>query len=129
MWHRSGAESVQYSSIPEWLSLAVYVNAFNRKLTTPVSVFSAMTDYEYCLAGCGQALAEAQLLVAKLAAIEGTLGLDLGPFLARIATLEREVERLRGLPIVRLRTKTHPDWIYLSSDKTPWCADDASGVA
>ncbi len=79
-----------------------------------------MTDYDPCLSGCDQALAEAELLITSLAEFQSPLDPELGAFIERIATLRQEVERLRGMPTVRVRRKLHPDWINLAGEAALW---------
>jgi hypothetical protein len=81
-----------------------------------------MTDFEPCLSGCDQALAEAQLLLASMAEFPDSLEPELAALRARISTLRHEVERLRGMTTVRVRRKIHPDWIELTRGPTPWPA-------
>lgn len=85
-----------------------------------------MTDLDPCLAGCDSALAEAELLLAML----GAAGSDddaLAPVKLSIATLRREVDRLRGLKVVPVRRRTDPFWMELGgSGESPWAAGGAS---
>ncbi len=78
-----------------------------------------MTDFEPCLAGCDSALAEAELLLAMLAA-SGTDETTLAPVRESIATLHREVDRLRGLKVAPLRKKNDPFWMELGGGESPW---------
>lgn len=52
-----------------------------------------MNKFEPCLAGCDQALAEADLLIASLADFPASLEPELTTTRERIAALRREVER------------------------------------
>jgi hypothetical protein len=85
-----------------------------------------MTDYDPCLAGCDHALAEAELLIARLAVDTTALNPELDAFADRIATLRREVNRLRGLPTVRVRKPKDPDWNALVHGAAPWPAGPAN---
>lgn len=86
-----------------------------------------MTDVEPCLAGCEQALAEAEFLLTTLRVIPGSLEPELATVCARIARLRNEVERLRGMTTVRVRRNIHPDWIELAGGSTPWPAGRRDG--
>ena len=91
-----------------------------------------MTDIRPCLAGCDQALAEADLLIACLADFPASLEPELAATRQRIAVLRREVERLRGKTTLPPRRKTHPNWTDLSSTGSPWCppgSGPAGGVS
>jgi hypothetical protein len=81
-----------------------------------------MTDLQPCLSGCDQALAEADLLIASLAYGPARLEVELSGIRDRIATLRREVERLRGMGGAPMRTRIEPDWTDLSGSESPWCA-------
>lgn len=90
-----------------------------------------MNKFEPYLAGCDQALAEADLLIACLDDFPASLEAELAATRQRIAALRLEVERLRGMTTLPPRRKMHPDWIDLSSFGSPWCAggpDAAGGV-
>ncbi len=90
-----------------------------------------MTDIQPCLAGCDQALAEADLLIACLADFPASLEPELAATRQRIAILRREVDRLRGMTTLPRRRKKHPDWIDLSNNGSPWGAaglDPAGGL-
>ncbi len=78
-----------------------------------------MTDLDPCLAGCDSALAEAELLLAMLAA-SGTNETALAPVRASIATLHREVDRLRGLKVTPSRKKVDPLWMEIGGGGSPW---------
>ena len=84
-----------------------------------------MTDLEPCLAGCDSALAEADLLLAILAA-SGTNESALAPVRDSIATLHREVDRLRGFKVAPLRKKADPFWMELGGGESPWSSTGAS---
>lgn len=84
-----------------------------------------MTDLIPCLLGCDTALAEADLLIAMLSVDRDSLGPELVAVRTRIARLRREVDRLRGMPIVPARREIHPDWIDLVSGGSPWSARGA----
>ena len=86
-----------------------------------------MIDAEPCLAGCEQALAEAEFLLTGLAALPGSLEPELTSVRARIARLRFEVERLRGMSTVRTRRNIHPDWIELIGGRAPWPAGRRDG--
>ena len=81
-----------------------------------------MTDLDPCLAGCDCALAEAEQLLAVLAAT-GTDEAALAPVRASIATLRREVDRLRGLKVAPSRKKADPFWMELGGNQSPWRSD------
>lgn len=81
-----------------------------------------MTDIQPCLAGCDQALAEADLLIACLADFPASLEPELAATRQRIAILRREVDRLRGMTSLPPWRKIHPDWIDLSNNRSPWGA-------
>ena len=81
-----------------------------------------MTDLDPCLLGCDSALAEADLLIAMLSDSSDSLDPELTAVRLTITRLRREVDRLRGMPIVPARGKIHPDWIDLSSEGSPWAA-------
>ena len=78
-----------------------------------------MTDLDPCLTGCDSALAEAELLLAMLAA-SGTNEAALAPVRESITTLHREVDRLRGLKVAPLRKKADPFWMELGGGGSPW---------
>ena len=84
-----------------------------------------MTDLDPCLAGCDSALAEAELLLAMLAAT-GTDEGALAPVRASIAKLHREVDRLRGLKVDPSRKKANPFWMDLGGGTTPWQSETPS---
>ena len=84
-----------------------------------------MTDLDPCLAGCDCALAEAEQLLAILAA-SGTDEAALAPVRASIATLRREVDRLRGLKVAPSRKKANPFWMDLGGGTTPWQSETPS---
>ena len=79
-----------------------------------------MTDLEPFLHGCDCALAEAERLVAMLSDVPDSLEPELLGVRTRITRLRREVDRLRGMPIVPPRRKIHPDWIDLVQNGSPW---------
>ncbi len=81
-----------------------------------------MAELQPCLAGCDQALAEAEVLIASLARFPASLDPELAATKLRIAALRHEVERLRGMTTFRVRRKIHPDWIDLANGVTPWPA-------
>lgn len=83
-----------------------------------------MTDLQPCLSGCDQALAEAELLIASLEYGPARLEAELSGIRDRIATLRREVERLRGMGGAPMRKRIEPDWSDLSSSESPWCTPD-----
>lgn len=83
-----------------------------------------MTDLDPCLAGCDSALAEAELLLAMLAAT-GTDESALVPVRASIAKLRREVDRLRGLKVAPSRKNADPFWMELGGGQSPWTANGA----
>ncbi len=79
-----------------------------------------MTDLQPCLAGCDQALAEADLLITALAGWSETLDPELASVRARIAALRLEVERLRGMPSSPKRKRIKPEWTKLAGTEAPW---------
>lgn len=78
-----------------------------------------MTDLIPCLAGCDSALAEAELLLALLAA-SGTDEAALAPVRMSIANLRREVDRLRGIKVAPARKKSGPLWMEIGGGESPW---------
>lgn len=78
-----------------------------------------MTDLDPCLAGCDRALAEAERLLALLAAT-GYDEAALMPVRATIARLRREVDRLRGLEVSPARNEINPFRTQLIGAKSPW---------
>ena len=78
-----------------------------------------MTDLDPCLAGCDSALAEAELLLAMLAAT-GTDEAALAPVRHSIAKLRREVDRLRGLKVAPSQKKADPFWMELGGGESLW---------
>lgn len=83
-----------------------------------------MTDLQPCLSGCNQALAEAELFIASLEYGPARLEVELSGIRDRIATLRREVERLRGMGGAPMRKRIEPDWSDLSGSESPWCTPD-----
>lgn len=79
-----------------------------------------MTDLDPCLLGCDSALAEADVLIAMLAASPDSLEPELAAVRVQIARLRREVDRLRGMPTVPTRRTSQPDWIELAGSGSPW---------
>ena len=79
-----------------------------------------MTDLDPCLAGCDKALAEAELLIACLVDFPASIEPELSATRQRIATLRREVDRLRGMPAIPAHRKTHPDWLKTTGSGSPW---------
>ena len=53
-------------------------------------------------------------------AASGTDEAALAPVRDSIATLHREVARLRGLNVAPLRKKADPFWMELGSGQSPW---------
>ena len=80
-----------------------------------------MTDLDPCLAGCESALAEAEELLAVLAAT-GCDEAAVAPIRHSIARLRREVDRLRGLKVPQIPRKADPLWVELGSEEAPWPA-------
>ena len=78
-----------------------------------------MNQLEPCLTGCDSALAEAERLLAILAAT-GSAEESLAPAQASIARLRREVDRLRGLKVAPARRKTGPLWTQSPGGESPW---------
>ena len=78
-----------------------------------------MTDLDPCLAGCDSALAEAERLLAVLAAT-GSDGAAVAPIRRTIARLRREVDRLRGLKVSPARREFSPFRTQLAGGKSPW---------
>lgn len=87
-----------------------------------------MTDFEPCLSGCDQALAEADLLIACMTDFPASLEPELAATRERIAALRHEVDRLRGMTPLPPRRKMHPDWIKLSSKGSPWSPRGPGGI-
>lgn len=90
-----------------------------------------MTDLDPCLHGCDAALAEADLLIAMLTDDRATLDPELVAVRTRIASLRREIDRLRGMTPVPTRRRLNPDRIDFSGHGSPWGAAQtgpASGV-
>jgi len=78
-----------------------------------------MTNLDPCLAGCDRALAEAERLLAVLAATDGDEA-ALTPVRTTIARLRREVDRLRGLKVSPARREFSPFRTQLTGGKSPW---------
>ncbi len=81
-----------------------------------------MTDLQAYLAGCDQALAEAELLITSLDYGPARLEVELSGLRQRIATLRVEVERLRGMRGAPMRNRIEPKWTELSGSESPWCS-------
>lgn len=79
-----------------------------------------MTEIEASLERCGQALAEAEQLIARIDDIPAELRPEVSVLRARIAILRREVGRLRGVATVRARLEIDPDWTISPDDAAPW---------
>ena len=77
-----------------------------------------MDQLDPCLAGCDQALTEAERMLAMLAAT-GTAEDSLAPVRASIARLQREVGRLRGLKVAPAAQRTSPMWTDFGPN-SPW---------
>lgn len=103
------------------VQFSVSLGANNRKLPDSSESFSEMTDLEPCLSGCDQALAEAELLIASLEHGPARLDVELSGLRDRIATLRREVERLRGMGGASIRKRIEPNWTEVSGSESPWC--------
>jgi hypothetical protein len=67
-----------------------------------------MTELESYLAGCDAALAEADLLVVRLAGLPPSLNPEVATARRSIAALRREVDRLRGMKSAPWRREMHP---------------------
>lgn len=78
-----------------------------------------MNELDPCLAGCDSALAEAERLLAMLAAT-GSDEESLAPVRASVARLRREIDRLRGLKVPPARRKTGPSWTQSPGGESPW---------
>ncbi len=87
-----------------------------------------MTDLDPCLLGCDSALAEADLLIAMLEAGPESVEHELSAVRTRIVQLRREVDRLRGLPIVPTRRNPYPEWSELAGAGLPWPRRSDSGI-
>ena len=81
-----------------------------------------MNDLQFYLEGCDQALVEADLLIARLDYGPARLEVEMSGIRDRIATLRREVERLRGMGGAPIRKRIEPDWTNLTGSESPWCA-------
>lgn len=85
-----------------------------------------MTDLQPSLAKCDDALAQAELLIAFLAADPAQRDWDLSALRQRITTLRAEVERLRGMQGTPFRKRIEPDRTehFLS----PWSPPSLGGT-
>ncbi len=79
-----------------------------------------MTDFQPYLAGCDQALAEAELLITSLTEGPGQIDEDLTALRQRIATMRLEVERLRGMRRAPIPKRIQPERINFNGLDSPW---------
>jgi hypothetical protein len=79
-----------------------------------------MTDLDRYLAGCDAMLAEADLLIARLAASPDVEDPELAATRDRIAVLRREVDRLRGMKIAHGRSVFDPKRTDFPQSEMPW---------
>ena len=94
----------------------------------PISIGNAyMTDLDPCLAGCDSVLAEAERLLAVLAATRSD-EVAFAPIRHSIAKLRREVDRIRGHKVPHLRRDADPFRTQLGGGESPWSSKRSSST-